>query len=68
MTSRTTPGYDDLDNYAVEDFDDPFRTLSPDAKELGVNKRKQGEALGLEEEVEVNKRARVPRVKLDEAR
>ncbi|KAJ3954567.1 chromosome segregation in meiosis- protein [Colletotrichum tropicale] len=68
MTSRTTPGYDDLDNYAVEDFDDPFRTPPPDGKELGVNKRKQGEALGLEEEVEVNKRARVPRVKLDEAR
>ncbi|EQB49426.1 hypothetical protein CGLO_11242 [Colletotrichum gloeosporioides Cg-14] len=68
MTSRTTPEYDDLDNYAVEDFDDPFRTPPPDAKELGVNKRKQGEALGLEEEVEVSKRARVPRVKLDEAR
>ncbi|KAH0430835.1 hypothetical protein CcaCcLH18_07501 [Colletotrichum camelliae] len=68
MTTKTTPEYDDLDNYAVEDFDDPFRTPPPEAKELSVNKRKQGEALGLEEEVEVTKRARVPRVKLDEAR
>ncbi|KAF9869276.1 chromosome segregation in meiosis protein 3 [Colletotrichum karsti] len=71
MTSRTVPEYDDLDNYAADDFDDPFRTPPPEAQEtknVSANKRKQGEALGLDEEVEVAKRVRVPRVKLDEAR
>ncbi|KAK1701582.1 replication fork protection component Swi3-domain-containing protein [Colletotrichum godetiae] len=69
MATRTVPEYDDLDVYNVDDdFDDPFKSPPPEAKDGSTNKRKQAEALGLDEEVEVAKRARVPRVKLDEAR
>lgn len=69
MASRTVPEYDDLDVYNVDDdFDDPFKSPPPEAKDASTNKRKQAEALGLDEEVEVAKRVRVPRVKLDEAR
>ncbi|OHE93337.1 chromosome segregation in meiosis protein 3 [Colletotrichum orchidophilum] len=68
MATRTVPEYDDLDVYNVDDFDDPFKSPPPEAKGGSTTKRKQAEALGLDEEVEVAKRARVPRVKLDEAR
>ncbi|KAK7428099.1 chromosome segregation in meiosis-related protein [Neonectria magnoliae] len=59
--------HDDLDNYGVDDFsDDPFGSPPPDAT---TKKRKERESgLGLDEEVSVQKRARVPRVKLDEER
>ncbi|GKT51289.1 chromosome segregation in meiosis protein 3 [Colletotrichum spaethianum] len=69
MSSRTAPQYDDLDNYNVEDLDDPFQSPPPpEAKDSSsTNKRKKAEALGLDEEVEIAKRVRVPRVKLDEA-
>ena len=58
---------DDLDNYFLEDDfeDDPFG--SPNAN-TDKNKRKEPEGLGIDEEVSVQKRARVPRVKLDETR
>lgn len=58
--------HDDLDNYNVGDLsDDPFATPSPPSK----NKRKTNDAgLGIDEEVDVLKRARVPTVKLDEER
>ncbi|KZL83692.1 chromosome segregation in meiosis protein 3 [Colletotrichum incanum] len=69
MNSRIIPQFDDIDNYNVDDLDDPFQSPPPEAKDSGsTNKRKKAEALGLEEEIEVAKRARVPRVKLDEAR
>ncbi|KAL0937852.1 chromosome segregation in meiosis protein 3 [Colletotrichum truncatum] len=69
MATDTVHEYDDLDNYAVDDFDDPFRSPPPpDARDGSTNKRKKTEVLGLDEEVEVAKRARVPRVKLDETR
>lgn len=63
-TSR--PQHDDLDNYDAGDFsDDPFRSPSPAA-----NKRKEPpkSGLGIDEEVSVQKRARVPNIKLDEDR
>lgn len=68
MSSRTVPEYDDIDNYAIDDVDDPFQSPPPETKDGSANKRMKAEALGLDEEVEVAKRARVPRVKLDEAR
>lgn len=58
--------HDDLDNYDVGYLsDDPFRSPSPPSR-----KRKEPEksGLGIEEEVSVQKRARVPNVKLDEDR
>jgi len=62
------PTHDDLDNYGVDDLsDDPFASPSPQSK-----KRKEpassSNALGIDEEVSVQKRARVPAVKLDEDR
>jgi replication fork protection complex subunit Csm3/Swi3 len=55
-----------IDNYFLdEDFDDPFASPSPKA---GQDKRGAPEALGIDEEVQVKKRAREPRVKLDETR
>ncbi|OAA47971.1 replication fork protection component Swi3 [Cordyceps fumosorosea ARSEF 2679] len=58
--------HDELDNYDVDDFsDDPFATPSPPSK----NKRKSEAAgLGIDEEVDVKKKARQPTVKLDEER
>ncbi|KAJ3512844.1 hypothetical protein NM208_g15267 [Fusarium decemcellulare] len=56
-----------LDNYDVDDFsDDPFNSPPP---ESSTKKRKEPDSgLGIDEEVNVQKRARVPNVKLDEDR
>lgn len=57
--------HDDLDNYDVGDLsDDPFASPPPDSK-----KRKEPDSnLGIDQEVSVQKRARVPNIKLDEDR
>ncbi len=56
-----------IDNYYLDDdFDDPF--ASPERDNGKNNKRKEPEGLGIDEEVSVAKRVRVPRVKLDESR
>lgn len=64
---KSTSRHDDLDNYDVDDpFADPFDSPPPDASS---KKRKEpGSGLGIDEEVSVQKRARVPNVKLDEER
>ncbi|KAF5617774.1 replication fork protection complex subunit Csm3 Swi3 [Fusarium sp. NRRL 52700] len=56
-----------LDNYDVDDFsDDPFASPPPEAAN---KKRKEPDSgLGIDQEVDVKKRARVPNVKLDEER
>ncbi|KAF4991324.1 hypothetical protein FGRMN_7887 [Fusarium graminum] len=56
-----------LDNYDVDDFsDDPFASPPP---ESSTKKRKEPDSgLGIDEEVDVKKRARIPNVKLDEER
>jgi len=56
---------DTFDSYFLEEFDDPFASPEP---EPGKNKRKEPEGLGIDEEVSVAKKARVPRIKLDEDR
>ncbi|CAI6086657.1 unnamed protein product [Clonostachys chloroleuca] len=65
--SKTAPvPHDDLDNYDVGDLsDDPFRTPTPPPSK----KRKEADTgLGIDTEVAVQKRARVPNIKLDEDR
>lgn len=60
------PRLDDLDNYFLDGDldDDPFASPKSDS-----NKRKgPGDGLGLDEEVSVANKARVPRVKLDQDR
>ncbi|KAK6839944.1 hypothetical protein PG987_005810 [Apiospora arundinis] len=63
---------DDLDNFDVDDFADPFADSGDEnaAVKDGVNpkKRKDASGLGIEEEVNVAKKQRVPNVKLDEPR
>ncbi|TFA98994.1 Chromosome segregation in meiosis protein 3 [Trichoderma ghanense] len=57
---------DDLDDYGLDDSDNPFASPPP---ESSTKKRKEPDSgLGIEEEVSVQKRARVPNVKLDEER
>ncbi|KAF6810805.1 chromosome segregation in meiosis protein 3 (eplication Fork Protection Component Swi3) [Colletotrichum sojae] len=70
MSPTTVPEYDDLDNYAVDDIDDPFRSPPSELQDGDASKKrkKAAEELGLDEAVEVAKRVRIPRVKLDEAR
>ncbi|EGY23494.1 Chromosome segregation in meiosis protein 3 like [Verticillium longisporum] len=67
----TAPPLDDLDNYDIDDFDDPFRSPSPQPQaqtQNGSSQKRKIDGLGLDEEVDVAKRARVPRIKLDETR
>ena len=65
--------FDDLFDYEVGGEDDPFSenykipNKAPDAKET-ASKGKSGAGLGIDEEVEVARKPRAPRVKLDENR
>jgi len=59
------PEPDGFDNYFLEEFGDPFGSPEP---EPAKNKRKEPEGLGIDEEVSVAKKPRVPRIKLDEDR
>lgn len=72
-SKRPPPRHDDLENYGVDaplfsdEDDDPFASPPP----AGSKSKKRSEAdagLGIDEQVEVQKRARVPNVKLDEDR
>ncbi|KAI1502059.1 replication fork protection component Swi3-domain-containing protein [Biscogniauxia marginata] len=79
MASRTAakqstlpqrPANNDIDNYDVDD--DPFAESGAEEAQNRNNsqskKRKDATGLGIDEEVAVTKKPRVPRVKLDEAR
>ncbi|KAK7737383.1 chromosome segregation in meiosis-related protein [Cytospora paraplurivora] len=78
MPSKTDPrnaqttNFDDIDNYFLQGDldDDPFASPEPaDRAESGATKRKEpGDGLGIDEEVSVAKKARVPRIKLDQER
>ncbi|KJZ77681.1 hypothetical protein HIM_02858 [Hirsutella minnesotensis 3608] len=67
LPSKEAPRkFDSLDNYDVDD-DDPFASPSPPP--ASSKKRTEADAgLGIDEEVTVQKRARVPNIKLDEHR
>lgn len=66
---------DDLFNYEVDGEDDPFGdnykepvlAKKDTSKDTG-SKDKSGSGLGIDEEVEVTRKPRAPRVKLDEHR
>ncbi|KAK0655104.1 replication fork protection component Swi3-domain-containing protein [Cercophora newfieldiana] len=58
------------DYLAGWDDEDPFASPEPPSKSNGANdkKRKGTDALGIDEEIDLKKKPRVPRVKLDEGR
>ncbi|KAK3396220.1 replication fork protection component Swi3-domain-containing protein [Sordaria brevicollis] len=59
------------DYLAHWDDDNPFRSPSPEAADknkTNSKKRKEPDTLGIDKEIDVTKKARVPRVKLDDAR
>lgn len=69
--AETTSNLDELDNFFLDGDleDDPFASPKGDKAGSGTNKRKEpGDGLGLDEEVSVAKKARVPRIKLDQDR
>ncbi|RFU75513.1 replication fork protection complex subunit csm3 swi3 [Trichoderma arundinaceum] len=68
-TSERLPAHgDDLDDYGLDDSDNPFASPTP-PPESSTKKRKEPDSgLGIDEEVSVQKRVRVPNVKLDEER
>lgn len=61
--------FDDLFDYDVG-LDEVFRDLEPrkPASPKDTSKKGRGDGLGIDKEVEVVKKARAPRVKLDENR
>ncbi|KAI3400785.1 hypothetical protein diail_1994 [Diaporthe ilicicola] len=62
--------FDDLDNYFLDGDvdDDPFASPKPEDSSKSNKRKEPGDGLGLDEEVSVAKKARVPRVKLDQNR
>ncbi|KAJ8105579.1 hypothetical protein ONZ43_g7374 [Nemania bipapillata] len=64
----------DIDNYDVDDDDDPFAESGDEAAKNNASadtqskKRKDASGLGIDEAVSVSKKPRVPRVKLDDNR
>jgi replication fork protection complex subunit Csm3/Swi3 len=61
--------FDDLFDYDVE-LDEVFRDLEPrkPASPKDASRKERSDGLGIDKEVEVVKKARAPRVKLDENR
>jgi hypothetical protein len=64
--------FDDLFDYEIGGEDDPFsenyKAPPKTAPDSTTNKAKSGAGLGIDEEVEVTRKPRAPRVKLDEHR
>lgn len=62
--------YDDLDDFNLDGLDDdPFRSPSPQPEQSqDPSKKRKSDGLGIDEEIDVTKRVRVPRIKLDESR
>lgn len=62
--------FDDLDNYFMDGDvdDDPFASPKPDDNSKPNKRKEPGDGLGIDEEVSVAKKARVPRIKLDQER
>ncbi|KAK3331271.1 replication fork protection component Swi3-domain-containing protein [Apodospora peruviana] len=77
MPAKTTaPSQNnDINDYLADwDDDDPFRSPSPQppagaaAGAKNDKKRKEADSLGIDEQIDLKKKPRVPRVKLDETR
>ncbi|KAM0472212.1 hypothetical protein ACHAPX_008893 [Trichoderma viride] len=69
LSQRLPAHGDDLDNYGLDDdLDNPFASPTPPPESSSKKRKEPPSGLGIEEEVSVQKRVRVPNVKLDEER
>ncbi|KAL2198865.1 replication fork protection component Swi3-domain-containing protein [Corynascus similis CBS 632.67] len=57
-----------VDDYLADWDDDPFRSPSPDPAKNDKPTEKKADVLGIEKELDLKKKPRAPRVKLDETR
>lgn len=58
-----------VDDYLADWDDDPFRSVSPEpAKNDNKEGEKKKDILGIDKELDLKKKPRAPRVKLDETR
>lgn len=69
LSQRPPTHGDDLDDYGLDDdLDNPFASPTPPPESSSKKRKEPDSGLGIEEEVSVQKRVRVPNVKLDEER
>ncbi|GFP52908.1 chromosome segregation in meiosis protein 3 [Trichoderma asperellum] len=69
LSQRLPTHGDDLDDYGLDDdLDNPFASPTPPPESSSKKRKEPDSGLGIEEEVSVQKRVRVPNVKLDEER
>ncbi|KAL8383458.1 hypothetical protein RB595_010586 [Gaeumannomyces hyphopodioides] len=70
MPPKAKQALDAIDNYFPDgdDFEDPFASPTNSPTQSPAKRKEPDGGLGIDEEISVAKRARVPRVKLDETR
>ncbi|EJT79956.1 chromosome segregation in meiosis protein 3 [Gaeumannomyces tritici R3-111a-1] len=70
MPPKAKQALDAIDNYLPDgdDFEDPFASPTNSPTQSPAKRKEPDGGLGIDEEISVAKRARVPRVKLDETR
>lgn len=73
MASKTAPAtsnLDELNNFFLDGDldDDPFASPKADKNGTNTKRKSPGDGLGIDEEVSIAKKARVPRIKLDQDR
>lgn len=68
--AATTSNLYELEDFFLEgDLDeDPFASPNGDKNDTSDKRKKPGDGLGIDEEVSIAKKARVPRIKLDQDR
>jgi replication fork protection complex subunit Csm3/Swi3 len=57
-----------VDDYLADWDDDPFRSVSPEPAKNDKDGEKKKDILGIDKELDLKKKPRAPRVKLDETR
>ncbi|KAL2171212.1 hypothetical protein VTG60DRAFT_3523 [Thermothelomyces hinnuleus] len=67
-SSRGEDNSNFVDDYLADWDDDPFRSPSPEPAKNDKATEKKTDVLGIEKELDLKRRPRAPRVKLDEAR
>src|SRR5689334_11050507 len=67
-TARGKDSSNFVDDYLADWDDDPFRSPSPEPAKKDKSTEKKTDVLGIDKELDLKKKPRVPRVKLDETR